>query len=305
MMYHIVTTWIEKVTDMNQMIQYMEEHLEEPLTIKQLAAVAGYSEYHFARIFKAYTTQTVKEYICRRRLIRSCDDILAGERLIDIAIKYGWSSHSAFSKSFHREFGFSPSLLRTMKLELDYLGGNYMDQIFLRRTVTGETKERLFEMLKERIAENAIDMDDAALDTAYRVACKAYEGKRRYSGEEYITHPLNVAILLAEIGVTADTVMAGLFCDVAVKGNCTQLEQELPAGVWSIVNSLEEKQTDEAIVVKLAERLHNMRTIEFMDESKRAEKVKETVAIYLPLARRVNNQKLTEELNDLALRYSV
>lgn len=290
---------------MNQMIQYMEEHLEEPLTIKQLAAVAGYSEYHFARIFKAYTTQTVKEYICRRRLIRSCDDILAGERLIDIAIKYGWSSHSAFSKSFHREFGFSPSLLRTMKLEFDYLGGNYMDQIFLRRIETGETKEKLFEVLKEAIAENSIRMDYSVLDMVYQVACKAYDGKYRYSGEEYITHPLNVAILLAELGVTSDTLMAGMFCDVASKGNDINLEKDLPARVWSVVKGLEEKQTDEAIIIKLAERLHNMRTIEFMDESKRAEKVKETVAIYLPLARRVNNQKLTEELNDLALRYSV
>lgn len=293
------------MTGMNRIIQYIEEHLEEPLTVKQLADIAGYSEYHFVRVFKNHTTQTVKEYICRRRLFRACDDIFAGERLIDVAIKYGWSSHSAFSKSFHREFGFSPSLLRTMRLELDYLGGNYMNQIFLRRTETGETKERLFEMLKESIAENAVAVDDVTLEAVYQCACKVYEGKYRYSGEEYITHPLNVAILLAELGVTADTLMAGLFCDAASKGNGSNLEKELPAGVWSIVKGLEEKQTDEAIIVKLAERLHNMRTIEFMDESKRAEKAKETVAIYLPLARRVNNQKLTEELNDLALRYSV
>ena len=290
---------------MNRIIQYIEEHLEEPLTVKQLADIAGYSEYHFVRVFKAYTTQTVKEYICRRRLLRSCDDIFAGKRLIDVAIKYGWSSHSAFSKSFHREFGFSPSLLRTMKLELDYLGGNYMDQIFLRRIETGETKEKLFEVLKEAIAENSIRMDYSVLDMVYQVACKAYDGKYRYSGEGYITHPLNVAILLAELGVTSDTLMAGMFCDVASKGNDINLEKDLPARVWSVVKGLEEKQTDEAIIIKLAERLHNMRTIEFMDESKRAEKVKETVAIYLPLARRVNNQKLTEELNDLALRSGI
>ena len=160
------------MTGMNQIIQYIEEHLEEPLTVKQLADIAGYSEYHFVRVFKNHTTQTVKEYICRRRLFRSCDDIFAGDRLIDVAIKYGWSSHSAFSKSFHREFGFSPSLLRTMRLELDYLGGNYMEQIFLRRTAAGETKERLFEMLKESIAENAIAVDDVTLEAVYQCACK-------------------------------------------------------------------------------------------------------------------------------------
>ena len=293
------------MTGMNRIIQYIEEHLEEPLTVKQLADIAGYSEYHFVRVFKNHTTQTVKEYICRRRLFRSCDDIFAGERLIDVAIKYGWSSHSAFSKSFHREFGFSPSLLRTMRLELDYLGGNYMEQIFLRRTAAGETKERLFEMLKESIAENAIAVDDVTLEAVYQCACKVYEGKYRYSGEEYITHPLNVAILLAEIGVTADTVMAGMFCDVATKGNSSNLEQELPAGVWSVVKGLGEKQTEEAIIIKLAERLHNMRTIEFMDESKRAEKAKETIETYMPLARKIGNRKLTEELNNLALQYSM
>ena len=290
---------------MKQIIQYIEVHLEEALTVKQLADVAGYSEYHFVRVFKVYTGQTVKEYICRRRLIRACDEIFAGERLIDIAIKYGWSSHSAFSKAFHREFGFSPSLLRTMKLELDYLGGNYMDQIFLRTTAIGETKERLLEVLKEVVAKNLIAVEATVLDAAYEAACKAYEGKHRYSGEEYITHPLNVAILLAELGASADTVMAGLFCDVETKGNDGNLEKELPAGVWSIVKGLEEKQTEEAVVVKLAERLHNMRTIEYMDESKRAEKAKETIEIYMPLARKINNRKLTEELNDLALRYNV
>ena len=160
-------------------------------------------------------------------------------------------------------------------------------------------------MLKEAVCENAIAVDDTTLDAVYQCACKAYEGKYRYSGEEYITHPLNVAILLTELGVTADTVMAGLFCDVVSKGNCSNLEKELPAGIWSIVKGLEAKQADEAIIVKLVERLHNMRTIKFMDEGKRAEKVKETIEIYMPLARRVGHRKLTEELNNLALQYHV
>lgn len=68
---------------------------------------------------------------------------------------------------------------------------------------------------------------------------------------------------------------------------------------------LEEKKNDETIVIKLAERLHNMRTIEFIDDNKKAKKVKETIEIYLPLARRINNQKLIDELNDLAMKYNV
>ena len=75
MFYSITTTWKWKVMVMNQIIKYIELHLEDDLTIKQLADVAGYSEYYFIRVFKSYTNQTVMEYICRRRLIKSCDDI--------------------------------------------------------------------------------------------------------------------------------------------------------------------------------------------------------------------------------------
>ena len=180
-----------------------------------------------------------------------------------------------------------------------------MNQIFLKAAEVGEGKEKLFELLKDTVAQNAIEIDDRILNDVYLVACKAYEGKRRYSGEEYVTHPLNVAILLAELGAESDTVMAGLFCDAKRKGNNINLEKELPANVWNIVKLLEEEGHDETIVIKLAERLHNMRTIEFIDDSKKAKKVKETIEIYLPLARRINNQKLIDELNDLAMKYSV
>lgn len=306
MFYNITTTWEWKLMVMNQILQYIELHLEDDLSIKQLADVAGYSEYYFIRLFKTYTNQTVMEYICRRRLIRSCNDILSGMRLIDVAMKYGWKSHSAFSKSFNREIGFSPSLLRTMKTQLDCLGGSYMNPIFLKATEVGAGKEKLFELLKDTVVQNAIEIDDRILNEVYLIACKAYEGKRRYSGEEYVTHPLNVAILLAELGAESDTVLAGLFCDVKTKGNSINLEKELPANVWNIVNLLEEEKIDEAIVIKLAERLHNMRTIDFIDDdSKKAKKVKETIEIYLPLARRINNQKLIDELNDLAMKYNV
>lgn len=77
-------------------------------------------------------------------------------RIIDVAIKYGWQSHSAFSKSFNREFGFSPSLLRTMKLEIDCIGGSYMNQIFLTTTQVGMTKEQLIKLLKKTMDKNGI-----------------------------------------------------------------------------------------------------------------------------------------------------
>lgn len=290
---------------MNQIIQYIEEHLEEDLSVKQLADAAGYSECHFIRIFKSYTNQTVMDYICRRRLIKSCDDISSGMRLIDVAVKYGWKSHSAFTQSFRREFGFTPSLLRAMNLQFKCLGGSYMEPIFLKTTEVGTSKEKLFEVLKETIEKNDIEIEDKVLHDVYLTACKAYNGKRRYSREEYVTHPINVAILLAELGAGSDTVLAGLFCDVKEKGNDTNLANELPNGVLKIVRQIEHKNTEEAILIKLAERLHNMRTIDYIDESKKAQKARETIEIYLPLARRVNNQKLTDELNDLARKWDI
>ena len=75
--------------------------------------------------------------------------------------------------------------------------------------------------------------------------------------------------------------------------------------MWNIVTEIEEKNTEEAILIKLAERLHNMRTIDYIDADKKAQKAKETIEIYMPLARWINNQKLTDELNNLAMKYSV
>ena len=149
-----------------------------------------------------------------------------------------------------------------------------MEPIFLKTTEVGTSKEKLFEVLKETIEKNDIEIEDKVLHDVYLTACKAYNGKRRYSGEEYVTHPINVAILLAELGAGRDTVLAGLFCDVKEKGNDTNLANELPNGVLKIVRQIEHKNTEEAILIKLAERLHNMRTIDYIAESKKVGYIK-------------------------------
>ncbi|UWP36295.1 MULTISPECIES: helix-turn-helix transcriptional regulator [Eubacterium] len=289
---------------MNHVLKYIEEHLEESLNIKRLAEIAGYSEYHFIRMFKRYTNETVMEYVCRRRLIRACEDILLGMRIIDVAIKYGWQSHSAFSKSFNREFGFPPSLLKTMKLEIDCIGGSYMNHIFLQTTKIGMSKEELLELLEETMDKNSIAFAPKKLSEVFKVACNAYKDKKRYSGEEYVTHPINVSILLAELGAEQDIILAGMFCDVSTKGNDANLENELPYDIWNIVKRIDNQESNEVILIKLAERLHNMRTIDYIDENKKVAKAKETIEIYMPLARKINNQKLIDELNNLAYKYN-
>ena len=295
---------------MNRILNYIEEHLEEKLTSGQLADIAGYSEYHFLQLFKAHTGETVMEYVCRRRLFRAMDELASGSRIIDVAFQYGFESHSAFSRAFKREFGFSPSLLRTMRLELDCIGGTCMEQIFLNSTKLGTPKEELFSGLKELLKKNNEEVAEAVLDEVYDTACKVYEGKYRYSGDEFVTHTLNVAMLLADMGADGDTVLAGLFSDSSERNETVELSAELPEKVWEIVEKIGLWHTDrehcpeEVVLIKLAERLHNMRTIEYLAEEKRAVKAKETIEFYLPLARKVNNQKLLEELNDLGRKYS-
>lgn len=297
---------------MEQILAYIETHLDEPMTNRQLARLAGYSEYHFLRLFKEYTNMTCMHYISKRRLIRAAWDIAEGVRIIDAAIRYGWQSHSAFSKSFKREFGFSPSLLRTMRMELDCFGGGPMDGGFITQTKVGETKEQLFEMLKRFMRDNGVEIQEELLEQVYQFSCRVYAGKKRYSGEEYVTHALNVSIILSEMGADANVVLAGMLCDAHAKG-CMRAEEarkQLPAEVFRIVSDLTVEKMDlssspeEVAQVKLAERLHNMRTIDHIDEAKKRKKAEETVEIFLPLARKMNHVKLLDELHALAVRWS-
>ncbi len=300
-------------SNINEVLKYIEEHLKEKLTTLQLSQIAGYSEYHFMRMFKANMNVTVTEYIIKRRLIKASEDILSGEKIIDVAFKYGWQSHSGFTKAFVKEFDFAPSLLKAMKFSIEILGGNSvkMSHVFLGSTNIGETKEKLFELLQCKLKENGIEVNEEKLQATYKIACEAYKGVNRYSGEEYITHLLNVAIILAELGAEENVIYAGMFCDVSKKGviPLTELNNSLDKEAYDIVqavnnmdNTLNEA-ADEVLLIKLAERLHNMRTVEFMDEAKRREKAKETIDLYMPLARKLNNQKLIDELNDLGMKY--
>lgn len=84
---------------------------------------------------------TVMEYVNKRRLIRASEDIVSGEKVIDAAMKYGWQSHSGFTRAFTKEFHFSPSLLKAMLYEMSVLqGGNGMNHVFLEATQEGMKK---------------------------------------------------------------------------------------------------------------------------------------------------------------------
>lgn len=293
--------------------KYIENHLEEKLLVSDIAGIFGYSEYYFSRMFSRHTGMPVMEYVKRRRLISAAKEIMLGMKVIDAALKYSYDSHSGFTKAFKKEFGYSPSLLSAMKMQMDDLtGGSYMNKVFIKQTHEQEDKEKLFDALLDSMKGNQHNTGLENIYKAYEISKKAYEGLRRYSGEEYIIHPLNVAIILADMGAGENTIIAGLMCDIVEKTTVSKnmLEDNFSTDIVDIIagaahfdisNGLE---NDDIVLVKLAERLHNMRTLRFMNEDKWKHKAKETVEIYIPLARKLGNNALTDELSKLAVEYA-
>lgn len=291
-------------------LQYIEGHLEDLNAVAEIAEAMGYSEFYFSRCFQHEMHMSVMEYVKKRRLIRASDAILNGEKIIDAAFRFGWQTHSGFTKSFKQEFRFCPALLKAIVMELETIGGSAMSHVFYAKTDIHATKEQLLEALKKEITSAGIQADFDELDKIYAEACEVYGGMKRYSGDEYVTHPLNVAILLAQMNADVHTIYAGIFWDSLKKSDAglEEMKTKLPAETIEILEKLaagSAEEDDEAVLVKLADRLHNMRTLDFLDEAQRAFRAKETLDMIMPLAKRIENAKLMDELNDLSMKYLV
>lgn len=187
----------------------------------------------------------------------------------------------------------------------------------------------MLENLLLRIEQYNPDADLKLLIKAYNYASSAHENQYRKSGEKYIIHPVEVAKILAELELDVDTIAAGLLHDVIEDTEVTfeEIEREfskdiaiLTDGVTKLgkleYRSKEETQAENmrkmflamgkdirVILIKLADRLHNMRTMKHMSEEKAIEKSLETIEIYAPIANRLGISKIKLEMEDLALRY--
>ena len=294
-------------------LMYIENNLSEPIDLEIIAGNMSYSPYHFSRLFKSHMGISVMDYVKQRKLIKASTDILNDVKIIDAALCNGYETHSGFTKAFKNEFGSSPSLLRALKMQFECVkGGNVMNHIFMKQPDIHATKEELFEILIQVMRENKLNYSLDKLERGYAFASETYKGMKRYSGDEYLTHPLNVAILLAEMEAEEEVVLAGMLCDAMLKTNITEEEivyqttkkvkdilmQSKEFDVRNIENMMEE-----VVLLKLAERLHNMRTVEFMSEKKQKEKAEETLELFMTICNKVGNSKLKSELNDLALKY--
>lgn len=103
---------------MNQAVDYLEEHINEKLDMEKIAKIALSSPFHFQRMYHMITGITVAEYLRRRRLTLAAQDILSGEKIIDVAYRYGYESPESFTKAFRKMYGFPPSAARDSGVRL-------------------------------------------------------------------------------------------------------------------------------------------------------------------------------------------
>ena len=185
--------------------------------------------------------------------------------------------------------------------------------------------EDLIKIIEKYMTEEEV----AFVMKAYEYAKAMHKDQKRKSGEPYILHPVNVAIILADLDMDVETIIAALLHDVVedtpatyddVKNMFSEDIANIVDGVTKL-NKLNYKSSEDfqaenlrkmilamnndirVIIVKLADRLHNLRTLEYMNEEKQKQKAKETIEIYAPLAGRLGIFKIKWELEDLSLRY--
>ena len=191
-----------------------------------------------------------------------------------------------------------------------------------------EANKTIYDVIK-RMKMNKRKVNTALIQKAYNFAAEHHKGQKRMSGEDYIIHPLNVAYILADLQMDDSTICAALLHDVVEDTDVTNEDivknfgeeiAEMVAGVTKLSKiqyvTIKEEQVENyrkmflamgkdirVILIKLADRLHNMRTLSNLKRDRQIANAKETMELYAPLANRLGIYSLKSELEDLAFRY--
>ena len=191
-----------------------------------------------------------------------------------------------------------------------------------------EANKTIYDVIK-RMKMNKRKVNTALIQKAYNFAAEHHKGQKRMSGEDYIIHPLNVAYILANLQMDDSTICAALLHDVVEDTDVTNEDivknfgeeiAEMVAGVTKLSKiqyvTIKEEQVENyrkmflamgkdirVILIKLADRLHNMRTLSNLKRDRQIANAKETMELYAPLANRLGIYSLKSELEDLAFRY--
>ena len=186
-----------------------------------------------------------------------------------------------------------------------------------------------YDDLKRVIRESGRSYDNDLIERAYNLANTAHEGQLRRSGAPYISHPLSVGVILVNLGMDTESIVAALLHDVVedTSVEITVIEKEFGKETANLVEgvtklgqvpyvSREEQQAENirkmflamavdirVMIIKLADRLHNARTFQYLPDEKRRYKALETMEIYAPIADRLGIRTIKEELEDISLKY--
>lgn len=226
---------------LQQVIDYIEEHIKDQIDSEKLAAMAGYSPYHFYRIFHKHTGYTLMDYVVKRKLQYALHELVNGKKVIEIAMDYGFDTHAGFTKAFKKCFGSPPSLYKihcpkSLPQKLDLIaihqkntGGIVMQPMIVNResfTVAGKTfKVNVENVSYTRDAPAIWDQEGLADGSIERLLYQSLAPKKH--GE----YCINLSSTAAEDTFTY-LFAVELDADTSLPGGLTTLQ--LPAATYAV-----------------------------------------------------------------------
>jgi AraC family transcriptional regulator len=223
--------------DIEKSIQYIEHNLLDPLTPECIAAEAGYSLFHFCRVFQIVTDFTVMEYVRKRRLSLAAFRISQGSKIIDVAMDFGYETASGFSKAFRKEFSLNPSqYVKKMSQLQGYIAGDILIQktggIMIQPIIINRPSIKIAGFgIKTNITNGTFTKDIAAFWSNYDTY---HWEKRMYEALQPAKHG-EVGIVLPESRQSGGlTYLLGVIVEDFDKVQPDMLTVEVPASTYAV-----------------------------------------------------------------------